>query len=237
MADSGSTEYIEYIIDRLTSVLAALPPKPHIEISEFEGNPFLTHSLQLKVPAVYSCVHDLHRWLLQQPRQFMMTVDSVQSGAVYYATLEMEHEVELSDFFIPHCEYMSSVAVDVWREGEKDYPIRLGSINDFCTKAFVLSNISPPPACKFIKVSLGGKLGTGGTVAKVNMGLFFGRPSLPAQYAKDTLPVQIETLRLIRTEYQSHRNKLMSLLQTIQHIDNGNIPSEVKLEIEQVSSK
>lgn len=237
MADSGFTEYIEYMIDRLTSALAALPLRPQIEISEFEENTFLTHTLQLKLPTVYSSVHDLHRWLLQQPKQFMMTVDSVQSGAVYYATLELEHDVELSDFFIPPCEYMNSVAVDVWREGEKDSPIRLGSTNDFSTKAFVLSNISPPPVCKFIKVSLGGKLGAGGTVAKVNMGLFFGRPPLPAQYAKDTLPVQIETLRLIRTEYQSHRNKLMSLLQTIQHIDNGNVPSDVKLEIEQVSSQ
>ena len=165
----------------------------------------------------------------------MLTVDSVQSGAVYFATFELEHDVELSDFFIPPCEYMSSVAVDVWQKEDSDNPTRLGSTNDFSTKAFVLSNISPPPVCKFIKVSLGGKLGSGGALAKVNMGVFFGRPPLPSQYARDSLPVQTETLRLIRTEYQSHRSKLMALLQTIQHIDNGNIPNEAKLEIEQVS--
>ena len=234
--DSGPSDYIEYLIDRLTSVLSAFPSQPQIEISNFEENAFLPHTpAQLKLPTVYSNVHDLHRWLLQQPKQFMLTVESVQSGAVYYATFELDYAVELSDFFIPPCEYMSSVAVDVWEKGDSENPTRLGSTNDFSTKAFVLSNISPPPVCRFIKISLGGKLGSGGALAKVNMGVFFGRPPLPAHYARDSLPVQIETLRLIRTEYQSHRSKLMALLQTIQHIDNGNIPTEAKLEIEQVS--
>ena len=232
-SDTGPCDYIEHLIDRLSSLLSHNPSQTEMPpLEEF----YVPHqAAQLNLPTVYSTVPDLHRWLLQQPKQFMLTVDSVQSGAVYYATFAMEYAVELTDFFIPPCEYMSSVAVDVWDEGDADNPTRLGSTNDFSTKAFVLSNISPPPLCKFVKVSLGGKLGSGGALAKVNMGVFFGRPPLPPQYARDSLPIQVETLRLIRTEYQSHRHKLMALLQTIQHIDNGNLPTDAKLEIEQVS--
>lgn len=185
------------------------------------------------LPDIYTSVQELHMWLMEKPKQFILQVDSVQSGAVYSAIFQLSHEIELSDFFIPPSEHMSSVAVDVWVH--PDNSIRLGSTNDFTSKAFVLSNITPPPLCSFIKVSFGGKLGASGSLAKVNIGLFYGKPRLPSHCSKYALPIQLEVLKLTRSDYQSSRRKLINLLQTVQHFDDGNIPKEIKAQIEQVN--
>lgn len=55
---------------------------------------------------------------------------------------------------MPACADIASISLDVWTVSEESDGERLAVSSDLCTSALILSDISPPPICRFLKVSL-----------------------------------------------------------------------------------
>ncbi len=96
------------------------------------------------------------------PKELVMNIDSLRSGAAYSAIIKFSNTVALTDLSIPATSYMTSVSVDVWRgegaeqEGEGERVAHSTEIRD---KSLMLGNLMPPPICNYAKVwSLPGDL-------------------------------------------------------------------------------
>lgn len=55
---------------------------------------------------------------------------------------------------IPACEDLVSIAIDVWCLEEDVDSTRLAMATDINTKTLVLTDLQPPPLCRFIKVNV-----------------------------------------------------------------------------------
>ncbi len=86
------------------------------------------------------------------PKELMMHIDSIKSGASYSVTLELGScEVALTDLCIQSSNVMSSVCVEVWSCDECD-AVRVAHSSELAHKSLSLGNLSPPPICRFVKV-------------------------------------------------------------------------------------
>lgn len=92
-----------------------------------------------------------HKLLSPPPKQ-MMVVDRMHSGARRYVTLDFGSPIMLTDMMIPACEDLFSLFIDIWCFDEEADSMRLVAANDIGFKSLVLSDLQPPPICRYMKV-------------------------------------------------------------------------------------
>ena len=98
-------------------------------------------------------VHSVLADIAVVPKELVMQIDALKSGMAYTALLKFSCPVLLTDISIPAAGFMSSVSVDVWMEkGGESESARVAQSLEIRDKSLMLGNLSPPPACQFVKV-------------------------------------------------------------------------------------
>ena len=94
--------------------------------------------------------------ILVFPKELMMQIDSVKSGASYSVVIKFPYPVALTDLSIPYSSTMSSVSVEVWRGdvGEEGVGVRVAHSSEIKERSLMLGNFMPPPVCQFVKVMI-----------------------------------------------------------------------------------
>lgn len=83
----------------------------------------------------------------------------------------------MSVFFsqiIPAYPDLASISIDIWCFEEEADSVRLVVSQDIGAKSLVLSDLQPPPICRYLKITFTGRYGMTGTRCKIPMGAFFG---------------------------------------------------------------
>lgn len=75
---------------------------------------------------------------------------------------------------IPSYPDLASITIDIWCFEEEADSVRLVVSQDIGSKSLVLSDLQPPPICRFLKMTFTGRYGMTGTRCKIPMGAFFG---------------------------------------------------------------
>lgn len=78
----------------------------------------------------------------------------MHSGARRFVVLDFGAPVMLTDMIVPACCDLVLLSVDVWLCSEEQDGQRLVVASDIATKALVLSDLQPPPICRYLKVSI-----------------------------------------------------------------------------------
>lgn len=78
----------------------------------------------------------------------------MHSGARRFVVLDFGSPVMLTDMIVPACCDLVLLSVDVWLCSEEQDGQRLVVASDIATKALVLSDLQPPPICRYLKVSI-----------------------------------------------------------------------------------
>lgn len=92
-----------------------------------------------------------HKLLSLPPKQ-MISVERMHSGARRFVTLDFGSPIMLTDLVIPACEDIVSLCIDIWCFEEDADSVRLANTSDIGTKTLVLSDLQPPPICRYLKV-------------------------------------------------------------------------------------
>lgn len=114
--------------------------------------------------------------LLTPPPKLMIVVDRMHSGARRFVVLDFGQHVLLTDIVIPACDELTSLNIDIWCFDEETDCTRLVQVSDIQTKTLVLSDMQPPPICRYLKLTIVGRIGMSSTKCKVPLGSFFGHP-------------------------------------------------------------
>ncbi|KAL9897854.1 dual E2 ubiquitin-conjugating enzyme/E3 ubiquitin-protein ligase BIRC6-like isoform 3-T4 [Glossina fuscipes fuscipes] len=114
-----------------------------------------------------------HKLLTPPPKQ-MVIIDRMHSGARRYVVLDFGSPVLLTDLFIPSCDDLASLHIDIWCFDEETDSVRLVVAPDIGTKTLVLSDLQPPPICRYMKITIMGRIGMSSTKCKIPIGSFFG---------------------------------------------------------------
>ncbi|KAH8417362.1 hypothetical protein KR222_009764, partial [Zaprionus bogoriensis] len=114
--------------------------------------------------------------LLTPPPKLMIVVDRMHSGARRFVVLDFGQHILLTDLVIPACDELTSLNIDIWCFDEETDCTRLVQVSDIQTKTLVLSDMQPPPICRFLKLTIVGRIGLSSTKCKVPLGSFFGHP-------------------------------------------------------------
>lgn len=75
---------------------------------------------------------------------------------------------------IPAYPDLASISIDIWCFEEEADSVRLVVSQDIGVKSLVLSDLQPPPICRYLKITFTGRYGMTGTRCKIPMGAFFG---------------------------------------------------------------
>lgn len=92
--------------------------------------------------------------LLVPPPQQTVVIERMHSGARRFVVLDFGSPVMLTDMIVPACCDLVLLSVDVWLCSEEQDGQRLVVASDIATKALVLSDLQPPPICRYLKVSM-----------------------------------------------------------------------------------
>ncbi|XP_039282031.1 baculoviral IAP repeat-containing protein 6 isoform X3 [Nilaparvata lugens] len=130
--------------------------------------------------------------LLTAPAQQMLVIERMHSGARRFVVLDLGCVVLLTDLIVPSCPELLSLSVDIWTRSEEVDAQRLVVASDIASKTLVMSDIQPPPVCRYIKITTIGRYGMSTTKCKIPIGSFFGHMVLlPGEdYAEKTSLVQ-----------------------------------------------
>ncbi|XP_037726370.1 baculoviral IAP repeat-containing protein 6 isoform X3 [Drosophila subpulchrella] len=116
-----------------------------------------------------------HKLITPPPKQ-MIVIDRMHSGARRFVVLDFGQHILLTDLVIPSCDELTSLNIDIWCFDEETDCTRLVQVNDIQTKTLVLSDIQPAPICRYLKLTIIGRIGMSSTKCKVPLGRFFGHP-------------------------------------------------------------
>ncbi|KAM7359256.1 BIR repeat containing ubiquitin-conjugating enzyme isoform 2-T2 [Cochliomyia hominivorax] len=114
-----------------------------------------------------------HKLLSPPPKQ-MIVIDRMHSGARRFVVLDFGSPILLTDLVIPACDELASLHIDIWCFDEETDSVRLVVAPDIGTKTLVLSDLLPPPVCRFMKITIMGRVGMSSTKCKIPLGSFFG---------------------------------------------------------------
>uniref|UniRef100_W8AIN7 Dual E2 ubiquitin-conjugating enzyme/E3 ubiquitin-protein ligase BIRC6 n=1 Tax=Ceratitis capitata TaxID=7213 RepID=W8AIN7_CERCA len=114
-----------------------------------------------------------HKLLAPPPKQ-MVVIDRMHSGARRFVVLDFGSPILLTDLVIPACDELASLHIDIWCFDEEADIVRLVVASDISTKTLVLSDIQPPPICRYMKITIIGRIGMSATKCKIPIGSFFG---------------------------------------------------------------
>ncbi|XP_054081324.1 baculoviral IAP repeat-containing protein 6 isoform X3 [Zeugodacus cucurbitae] len=114
-----------------------------------------------------------HKLLAPPPKQ-MVVIDRMHSGARRFVVLDFGSPILLTDLVIPACDELASLHIDIWCFDEEADSVRLVVASDISTKTLVLSDLQPPPICRFMKITIIGRIGMSATKCKIPIGSFYG---------------------------------------------------------------
>ncbi|XP_037945587.1 baculoviral IAP repeat-containing protein 6-like isoform X2 [Teleopsis dalmanni] len=118
-------------------------------------------------------VFSWHKLLLPPPKQ-MIVIDRMHSGARRFVVLDFGAHILLTDLVIPACDELASLHIDIWCFDEETDSVRLTVTHDIGTKTLVLTDLQPPPICRFMKITIIGRIGMSSTKCKIPIGSFYG---------------------------------------------------------------
>lgn len=123
-----------------------------------------------------SCSSNVFPWhkLLSPPSKQMIVIERMHSGARRFVVLDFGSPILLTDLIIPACDELASLHIDIWCFDEETDCVRLVVAPDIGTKTLVLSDIQPPPICRYMKITIMGRIGMSSTKCKIPLGSFFG---------------------------------------------------------------
>ncbi|PSN56888.1 hypothetical protein C0J52_00682 [Blattella germanica] len=129
--------------------------------------------------------------LLMMPPQHMLVIERMHSGARRFVVLDFGSPILLTDLMIPACADLVSLSIDIWCQGEETDGQRLVVASDIGTKSLVMSDLQPPPICRFLKITTIGRYGMSTTRCKIPVGSFYGHiVILPGECYPDMNEVQ-----------------------------------------------
>lgn len=114
-----------------------------------------------------------HKMLAPPPKQ-MIVIERMHPGARRYVTLDFGMPILLTDVLIPACDDLISIVVDIWCLEEDMDCIRLITSNDIGSKALIISDLQPPPLCRYLKITITGKYGMSATRCRIPVGSYYG---------------------------------------------------------------
>nr|XP_014092668.2 baculoviral IAP repeat-containing protein 6 isoform X3 [Bactrocera oleae] len=114
-----------------------------------------------------------HKLLAPPPKQ-MVVIDRMHSGARRFVVLDFGSPILLTDLVIPACDELASLHIDIWCFDEEADSVRLVVASDISTKTLVLSDLQPPPICRYMKITIIGRIGMSATKCKIPIGSFYG---------------------------------------------------------------
>lgn len=112
--------------------------------------------------------------LLSLPTKQMIVIDRMHSGARRQVTLDFGYPVVLTDVVVPACNDLASLTIDIWCFDEESDCVRLALCNDIAIKMLILSDLQPPPICRYLRMTFMGRYGMSATRCKLPMASFFG---------------------------------------------------------------
>lgn len=179
-----------------------------------------------------------HKILAPPPKQ-MVVIDRMHSGARRFVVLDFGSPILLTDLVIPACDELASLHIDIWCFEEEADSVRLVVAQDIGTKTLVLSDIQPPPICRYMKITIIGRYGMSSTKCKIPIGSFYGHtvvlesdgygdPLLRyMKHPQNNIQVQIAALNSlyedVHCRYSLSSCKLMELLAPILNCDLSNV--------------
>ncbi|KDR13250.1 hypothetical protein L798_12638, partial [Zootermopsis nevadensis] len=129
--------------------------------------------------------------LLMMPPQHMLVIERMHSGARRFVVLDFGSPILLTDLMIPSCSDLVSLSIDIWCQGEETDGQRLVVASDIGTKSLVMSDLQPPPICRYLKITTIGRYGMSTTRCKIPIGSFYGHiVILPGECYPETSEVQ-----------------------------------------------
>lgn len=177
--------------------------------------------------------------LLSTPAKQMIVVDRMHSGARRQVTLDFGYPILLTDVVVPACSDLASLTIDVWCFEEDGDSVRLAVSQDIGIKALILSDLQPPPVCRYLKITFMGRYGMSATRCKLPMGSFYGHvvildkdsyadPVMKFVKNKDTyIKTQLKVLNALYEDthcrYCLSSSKLSELLQPLLKSENSNM--------------
>lgn len=177
--------------------------------------------------------------LLSTPAKQMIVVDRMHSGARRQVTLDFGYPILLTDVVIPACSDLASLTIDVWCFEEDGDSVRLAVSQDIGIKALILSDLQPPPVCRYLKITFMGRYGMSATRCKLPMGSFYGNVVIldKDSYADPVMKFVKNKVSYIKTQlkvlnalyedthcrYCLASSKLSELLQPLLKNDNSNM--------------
>ncbi|XP_053681780.1 baculoviral IAP repeat-containing protein 6 isoform X2 [Sabethes cyaneus] len=179
-----------------------------------------------------------HKLLSTPPKQ-MIVVERMHSGAMRYITLDFGSPIMLTDLIIPACSDLASLFIDIWCFEEEADSIRLVVSQDIGARTLVLSDLQPPPICRYLKITITGRYGMSATRCRIPMGSFYGHIVIleregygdpVMKYLKNrkiNLPAQVKILKAlyedVHCRYCLSSSKLMDMLQPLVNSESSNI--------------
>lgn len=140
---------------------------------------------------------------------------------------------------IPACEALLSLTMDMWCVAEDADNVRLLHVTDIDTKSVVLSDLQPPPVCRFIKITVVGRYGVSSVRCRIPIGQFFGHmlvldhdgyadPIMKyIRQKSNNLTGQLRSLNALAEDVQCRYalavSKLTQLLEPYVHGDQSNV--------------
>ncbi|XP_062126380.1 baculoviral IAP repeat-containing protein 6 isoform X3 [Drosophila sulfurigaster albostrigata] len=177
--------------------------------------------------------------LLTPPPKLMIVVDRMHSGARRFVVLDFGQHILLTDLVVPACDELTSLNIDIWCFDEEIDCTRLVQVSDIQTKTLVLSDMQPPPICRYLKLTIVGRNGMSSTKCKVPLGSFFGHPVVlehdgygdnlvrfikpPAQSLQTHLKSLNALYEDVHCRYSLASSKLMELLSPMRNNELSNI--------------
>jgi baculoviral IAP repeat-containing protein 6 len=123
--------------------------------------------------------------LLSPPAQQTLVIERMHSGARRFVVLDFGASVALTDLYIPACADLVSLSIDLWSVAEEADGQRLVVAADIGTKSLVMSDLQPPPICRYLKVSP--KYNLLNVQVEINKSFFVGHNNWKIWYEYSTL--------------------------------------------------
>ncbi|XP_037876101.1 survivin-1 isoform X3 [Bombyx mori] len=159
--------------------------------------------------------------LVTRPPQHTLIVERMHSGARRYIILDFGHTVRLTDIIIPACPDLVTLGIDIWTNCEETNSVKLAYATDITNKHLVLTDIQPPPLCRYMKITTIGRYGMSAMKCKIPLGWFYGEIADIAN-----VPASINALNALHQDltcrFRLATGKLMDLLNPYLELYNGN---------------
>ncbi|KAK9728572.1 Inhibitor of Apoptosis domain [Popillia japonica] len=151
--------------------------------------------------------------LLVAPPQQVIIVERMHSGARRFVTLDFGQPVLLTDIMIPASHDLVSISIDLWLKNEEADGLRLVVSSDIGSRDLILSDLQPPPLCRYMKITTVGRYGMSTTRCRIPIGNFYGHLIvLPEEISPD----QVQNVnKLSQADLEGQLNILALLLEDV----------------------